>query len=86
MDSPYIVESFRKYDAALISDGGRALIITSIERAKDLKNSIVTIMGIGVANPSTDIHQADFLDGNTGDKRACDHAIKHSWKMQILIM
>ncbi len=75
-DSPYIVEPFRKYDAALISDGGRALIITSIERAKDLKNPIVTIMGIGVANPSTDIHQADFLDGNTGAKKACEMALK----------
>ena len=75
-DSPYLVEPFRKYDAALISDGGRALIITSVERAKDLKNPIISIMGIGLANPSTDIHQADFLDGNTGAKKACEMALK----------
>ena len=66
MNSPFIVEPFRKDDAALITDGGRALIITSTERAKDLRNPVVTIMGIGEANPSTDVHQAGFLAGTTG--------------------
>ena len=67
-NSPVITEPFRKYDAALISDGGRACIVTSVERAKDLRNhkNIVSIMGIGEANPSVDVHQADFLTGNTG--------------------
>ena len=75
-NSPYITEPFRKYDAALITDGGRALIITSTERAKDLKNPVVTIMGVGEANPSTDIHQADFLAGNTGAKKSGEMAFK----------
>lgn len=49
-DSPYIVEPFRRLDASPSSDGGRALIITSAERAKDLKNKPVYISGIGCAN------------------------------------
>jgi acetyl-CoA acetyltransferase len=69
-NSPVIAEPFRKYDAALISDGGRACIVTSVERAKDLKNRVVSIMGMGEANPSVDIHQADFLTGNTGAKKS----------------
>ncbi len=76
LQSPYITEPFRKYDAALISDGGRALVITSTERAKDLKNPVVTIMGIGEDNPSVDVHQADFLAKNTGAKKAGEMAFK----------
>jgi acetyl-CoA acetyltransferase len=74
LNAPIITEPFRKYDAALISDGGRACIITSTERAKDLKNAVVSIMGIGEANPSTDVHQADFLTGSTGAKQSGEMA------------
>lgn len=70
LNSGFITEPFRKYDAALISDGGRACIVTSVERARDLKNPVVSIMGIGEANPSVDVHQADFLAGNTGAKQS----------------
>ncbi len=75
-NSPIITSPFRKYDAALISDGGRACIVTSVERAKDLKNPVVSIMGIGEANPATDIHQADFLTGATGAKESGEMAFK----------
>ena len=70
INSPYIVEPFRKFDAALISDGGRACIITSVERAKDLPNPVVSISGIGEANPSVDIHQSKYMAGPTGAKKA----------------
>jgi len=75
-NSDYIAEPFRKHDCALITDGGRACVITTTERAKDLKNRVVTIMGIGEANPSTDVHQADFLTKNTGAKQAKETAFK----------
>jgi len=73
-NSPIIATPFRKYDAALISDGGRACIVTSVERARDLKNPVVSIMGIGEANPSVDVHQADYLAGNTGAKKSGEMA------------
>jgi len=61
----WVVEPFRLYDCCLISDGGRACIVTSTERARDLPNPVVTIMGIGEHNTSIDIHQSDFMAGPT---------------------
>lgn len=70
LDAKWIVEPFRVYDACLISDGGRACIVTSTERARDLKNPPVVIMGIGEYNPCIDIHQSDYMVGPTGAKEA----------------
>ena len=50
---PYMVEPFRKLDATMITDGGRAIILTTAERAKDLPNRPVYISGFGVSNPAT---------------------------------
>ncbi len=74
INAPVIAEPFRKHDAALISDGGRACIVTSVEQARDLKQPVVSIMGIGEANPSVDAHQADFFSGNTGVVKAGEMA------------
>ncbi|WP_291490700.1 thiolase family protein [Desulfurella sp.] len=76
LNSEYLIEPFRKLDASLISDGGRACIVTSVERAKDLKNPVVSIMGIGEANPSIDIHQATYITGPTGAKKASQMAFE----------
>ncbi|MGB9630337.1 MAG: thiolase family protein, partial [Thermodesulfobacteriota bacterium] len=40
----WIVEPLRLLDNCLITDGGRAIIITSAERARDLRNPPVLIM------------------------------------------
>lgn len=48
--SPYVVEPFRLLDATPTTDGGRAILITSAERAKDLAKSPAYILGIGEAN------------------------------------
>ena len=68
--SPMLVEPFRLCDACLISDGGRAVLLTSVERARDLRHPVVAIMGIGMAHPSYDVHQSPFLAGPTGAKEA----------------
>ncbi|HJW70725.1 MAG TPA: thiolase family protein, partial [Candidatus Binatia bacterium] len=34
----------------LISDGGAAYIMTSLERARDLRQPIVAVLGVGVGN------------------------------------
>lgn len=73
--SKFIVEPFRRYDASQPTDGGRAIIITSIERAKDLINPPISIMGIAEANPSIDPHRSPFMSGNTGAKKAGVNAI-----------
>ncbi len=68
--SDWIVEPFRILDASQPTDGGRAYIITSTERAKDLKNPPVLVMGLAEANPSTDPYRSQFMAGNTGAKAA----------------
>ncbi|MBU2552044.1 MAG: thiolase family protein, partial [Proteobacteria bacterium] len=68
--SPWLVEPFRVPDCCLMNDGGRACVITSLERARDLKHPPAVIMGLGQHNPSWDICQADWMDGGTGARIA----------------
>jgi acetyl-CoA acetyltransferase len=74
--APYVVEPFRKVDACLITDGGRACVVTSTERAKDLPHSPVPILGIAEANPSVDINQSTFMAGQTGARQAGPAALE----------
>lgn len=54
LSAPYLAYPFRQADATTSTDGGRAIIITTTERAKELKNPLVTIRGFGSQNdPST---------------------------------
>jgi len=73
-NSGWVVEPFRLFDNCLISDGGRALVITSAERARDLKHRPVLIIGMGQHNPSCEVHQASHLAGPTGAKKAAETA------------
>jgi acetyl-CoA acetyltransferase len=68
--SPWVVEPFRLADNCLIADGGRACVVTTLERARDLPHPPVTIMGLGMDNPSADLAQARHLAGPTGARRA----------------
>ncbi len=74
MASKYMIEPFRLFDNCLMNDGGRAVILTSVERARDLRHPVVSIMGLGQHNPSSDLATADFLAGPTGAKRAGEAA------------
>jgi len=51
--SPLIADPFRKEDCCLISDGGAAYIMTTLERARDLQQPIVQVLGVGVGNSYT---------------------------------
>jgi len=75
-NSRWIVEPFRLFDCCLMSDGGRALVITSAERAKDLRHRPVLITGMGQHNPSCEVHQAAHLAGPTGARLAGEMAFK----------
>jgi len=66
----WVVEPFRRYDCCLISDGGRAYIVTSLDRAKDLKHPPAVIMGLGQHYPACDINQSTDMAGPTGAKIA----------------
>ena len=74
--APMVVEPFRLFDNCQINDGGRAIIVTSYERARDLKQPPVLIMGMGQHNPSNEIGQAKYMAGPTGAKKAGETAFK----------
>ncbi|MFH1146456.1 MAG: transporter [Pseudomonadota bacterium] len=52
MNSPILIDPFCRWDFSLQSDGGAAFILTTTERAKDLKQTPAKIMGVGVSHPS----------------------------------
>lgn len=75
-DARWIVEPLRLYDCCLISDGGRAYVVTSVERARDLPHRPAVIMGMGQHNPSYTIYQGDYMAGPTGAQIAGKTAFK----------
>ena len=54
--SPVIVDPFRKEDCCLISDGGAAYVMTTPERARDLRQPVVEVAGVGAGNAVTGTH------------------------------
>jgi acetyl-CoA acetyltransferase len=56
--SPMIADPFRKEDCCLISDGGGAYLMTSVERARDLRRPVVEVAGVGLGTSSTGTHWA----------------------------
>lgn len=52
IDAEYLVEPFRILDATMVTDGGRAIVITTAKRAKRLRNRPVLISGFSVSNPA----------------------------------
>jgi acetyl-CoA acetyltransferase len=71
-----IVEPFRLFDICQISDSGRAFLVTTAERARDLKKPPVYLMGTGQDHPASNPQQATFLTGNTGAKLSAEQAFK----------
>lgn len=64
--SRMIVEPLRLLDICLISDGGRAFVVTTAERARDCRARPVFIMGMGQNHPAANVPQANHLAGPTG--------------------
>jgi acetyl-CoA acetyltransferase len=56
--SPSIADPLRKEDCCLISDGGAAQVITSVERARDLRAPVVEVAGVGLGTSYTGTHWA----------------------------
>lgn len=50
LDARLIVEPFGLYDCSLITDGAGAVVVTSAERARDLRRPPVHVLGVGSAN------------------------------------
>lgn len=59
--SRWVVEPLHLLDCCLVSDGGRALIVTGAERARSLRQPPVYIMGMGQGHPFNDPLRRDVL-------------------------
>lgn len=75
-NSRLIVEPFRLFDICQISDSGRAFIVTTAERAKDLNKPPAFIMGMGQDHPVNNPQQAIHLTGPTGAKYSGQQALR----------
>ena len=72
----YMVEPFRMLDATMITDGGRAILLTTAERARDLRQPPVYISGFGVSHPSTLPLWQNFQDTTAGAAVAAERAFE----------
>jgi acetyl-CoA acetyltransferase len=52
--SRWVAEPFHLFDCCLVSNGGLCVIVTSAERARDLKKPPVYILGMGQGHPGGD--------------------------------
>jgi acetyl-CoA acetyltransferase len=75
-NEPWIAEPLRRADCCLVSDGGRAYIVTTAERAKDLKQPPVYIAGMGQSHHTADIAQNIHTTGPTGALKSGEQAFK----------
>jgi acetyl-CoA acetyltransferase len=61
LESRVIADPLHLLDCCIISDGGGAIIVTSLERAKDLKQTPVAILGTGEAVAHREIGAPDLM-------------------------
>ena len=78
LSSQWVVEPLRLPDNCLITDGGRAVVITTLERARDLRHTPAVILGLGQHNTSVQVAQSGKLAGSTGTKKACEKALSQA--------
>jgi len=64
----YVIEPFRLFDICQVSNSGRAFIITTAERARELNNRPAYVLGVGQDHPAVDIGQSNYMAGPTGAK------------------
>ncbi|MEC9344376.1 MAG: thiolase family protein [Pseudomonadota bacterium] len=72
-NSRFIVEPFHLLDCCLISDGGVCIIVTSAERARDMKQPRVLISGMGQGYTTRTLGREDWWYV-PHQKDACDRA------------
>lgn len=75
LESEMVSSPLHKLDCCLITDGGGAVVITSVERARDLDKRPVYVLGHGEASTNTSMSQVPDLT-STGGKDASARAYK----------
>ena len=75
LNSPIISTPLHLLDCCLVTDAGGAIIITSAERARDLKNSPVLILGCGASHSHVSVANMPCLTSTTA-KQSGKRALK----------
>ena len=80
MASPLIAYPFHKLECCVVTDGGGALVITSADRARNLRNAKrpVYLLGSGEACDSPMVSLMDDMTSSKGFKRASKQAFEES--------
>lgn len=74
--SPMIADPLHLLDICLVSNGGAAVIVTSADRAKDLAQPPVEVLGWGQAHPGRIMHAGSDFGLRTGASDAGPAALK----------
>src|SRR5437763_1022208 len=74
--SRWIVEPLHLFDCCLVSNGGVAVIVTSAERARSLKQPPVYILGIGQGSPGDNQRHEREPGLYTGARQSGEQALK----------
>ncbi|MDA0350868.1 MAG: thiolase family protein [Chloroflexi bacterium] len=72
--SRWIVEPFHLLDCTLVTNGAVAVVVTSRERAKELKQPPVYVTGMGQGHPGNPRHAGAEYEVNTGAVQAGETA------------
>ena len=59
--SPLVASPFHRFDCCVVTDGGAALVMTSVERARDLPSQAITLQGYGEAVTAIQLSQMPSL-------------------------
>jgi acetyl-CoA acetyltransferase len=74
--SRWIAEPLRLFDCCLVSNGAVAMIVTSVERARDLKQPPVHVRGYGTCSPGDNLTTDRHPAVETGAKRSGEIAFR----------
>jgi acetyl-CoA acetyltransferase len=73
LSAPMVSSPLTTADCCLVTDGGGAVVVTSLERARDLRSDPVVVLGYGECTTNTSMTSAgDILD--TGAARSAQAA------------
>ena len=75
-NSRWIAEPLRLFDCCLVSNGAVAVIVTSAERARDLKQPPVNVLGYAQCAPGDNLNTSRHPAVETGAKQAGEAAFR----------
>jgi acyl-CoA synthetase (AMP-forming)/AMP-acid ligase II/acetyl-CoA acetyltransferase len=75
-NSRYVAEPLHLFDCCVVTDGGGAVLVTSLERARDLRQKPAVITGAGQEHGPEMILPAPRSDDRLSGKRAADAAFE----------